>query len=493
MGAPASVDAASRAGGPDWPAYGADLGNSRSQPRAGDINVGSVGRLGVAWAARDRGLDAQGNPGFVTSTPAVDGGLAVWADWRGDVHAVDVSSGRVRWVTHIAGPAYFEQINSSPTIVGRRVFVSTGTGTVVALDRATGKQLWSTVVDDAPDTDLFSSPVVVGSTVVIGVASVQLAFALNPYTFYGNVVALDARSGRIRWRTWVQRPGFDGPGGSVWSSAAVDPALGLLYIGTGQAYEAPAGPSTDSLLALRLLDGRVRWRRQFTSGDIFNFFDQSKGRDYDIGASPNLFDINGQRVVGVGDKGGHYEVFDARTGKPVWRRRLCAGSHLGGVMTTAAVADGLIWATCNRLRDRSELAEPTNRTDRDEPRFGDRAHAMDQNGPGRNRGRRHRGGRRGVRPQHPRHGPSVRSANRPAALAGAPRGSRTSLRSRRCQRNHGRGRSSARSLRVHVHLKARLPDRRRRWTRRLPRLPTRAMNARNRRPPAVPPLEPRRR
>ena len=362
LGLPATVLAASRTGGSNWPAYGHDLGNSRSQPQAGDINIRSVRRLRVAWAARDRGLDANGNPGFVTSTPAVDAGLAVWADWRGDVHAVEVSSGAVRWVTHIAGPAYFEQINSSPTIVGRRVFVSTGTGTVVALDRATGKQLWSTVVDDAPDTDLFSSPVVVGSTVVIGVASVQLAIALNPYTFYGNIVALDANSGRIRWRTWVERPGVDGPGGSVWSSAAVDPALGLLYIGTGQAYEAPAGPSTDSLLALRLRDGRVRWRRQFTSGDTFNFFDQSKGRDYDIGASPNLFDINGQRVVGVGDKGGHYEVFDAVTGKAVWRRQLCPGSHLGGVMTTAASADGSIWATCNRLRDKNELAEPINRT-----------------------------------------------------------------------------------------------------------------------------------
>jgi polyvinyl alcohol dehydrogenase (cytochrome) len=362
LGVSATVRAASRAGSSDWPAYGHDLASSRSQPQAGDIKIRSVRRLRVAWAARDRGLDANGNPGFVTSTPAVDAGLAVWADWRGDVHAVDVSSGAVRWVTHIAGPAYFEQINSSPTIAGRRIFVSTGTGTVVALDRATGKQLWSTVVDDAPDTDLFSSPVVVGSTVVIGVASVQLAFALNPYTFYGNIVALDADSGRLRWRTWVERPGVDGPGGSVWSSAAADPALGLLYIGTGQAYEAPAGPSTDSLLALRLRDGRMRWRRQFTSGDIFNFFDQSKGRDYDIGASPNLFDINGRRVVGVGDKGGHYEVFNAVTGKAVWRQRLCPGSHLGGVMTTAAVADGSIWATCNRLHDKNELAEPTNRT-----------------------------------------------------------------------------------------------------------------------------------
>jgi outer membrane protein assembly factor BamB len=67
-------------------------------------------------------------------------------------------------------------------------------------------------------------------------------------------------------------------------------------------------------------------------------------------------------VVGVGDKGGRYEVFDASTGTPVWRRRLCPGSHLGGVMTTAAVANGSIWATCNRLQDKNELAEMVNRT-----------------------------------------------------------------------------------------------------------------------------------
>ena len=358
---PATVHAAESANGLDWASYGHDLANSRSQPAAGDISARGVPRLRVAWAARGHGLDAAGNPPFVTATPAVQGGLAVWGDWRGTVHAVDVSTGAVRWVAHLPGPPYLAQINSSPAIAGNRVFVSTGTGRVVALARATGRQLWSTVVDATRATDLFSSPTVVGSRVLIGVSSVQVA--LRPkYTFHGSVVALNARSGRILWRTWVQRPGIDGPGGSVWSSAAVDPALGLLYIGTGQAYEPPAGPRTDSMLALRIRDGHLRWVRQFTSGDVFNFFDQVLGPDHDIGASPNLFDVHGRRVVGVGDKGGHYEVFDASTGAPVWRRQLCPGSHLGGVMTTAAVADGSIWATCNRLQDKNELAEAVNRT-----------------------------------------------------------------------------------------------------------------------------------
>ena len=362
VAAMASVPAASGAGVSNWLAYGHDLANSRSQPDPGRINAHTVRHLRIAWAARGQGLDAEGDPGFVTGTPAVAGGLAVWGDWRGNVHAVDVRTGAVKWTTHIPGASYFEQINSSPAIVGDRIFLSTGGGYVVALDRATGNVLWSTLVDQAPDTDLFSSPIVVGSTLVVGVASVQLALPLSPYTFHGSVVALNTDSGRMLWRTWVQRPGIDGPGGSVWSTAAADPALGLVYIGTGQGYEPPAGPATDSLLALRLSDGATVWQRQYTNGDVFNFFGQSKGRDYDIGASPNLFDIHGRRVVGVGDKGGRYATLDARTGKTVWRRVLCPGSHLGGVMTTAAVAHRFIWVTCNRLRDRDELAKTVNHT-----------------------------------------------------------------------------------------------------------------------------------
>jgi polyvinyl alcohol dehydrogenase (cytochrome) len=359
---PSAVQGAQSGEGTSWPSYGHDLANSRSNPDPGVITAGNAPRLRIAWAARGHGLDAGGDAPFVTATPAVEGRLAVWGDWQGTVHAVDVASGAVRWVTHVAGPRYLAQINSSPAISGDRVFVSTGTGHVVALDLATGRVLWNTLVDATPETDLFSSPTVVGSRVVIGVSSVQLALRLPKYTFHGSVLALDTDSGRILWRAWTQRPGVDGPGGSVWSSAAVDPVRGLVYIGAGQAYEPPAGPRTDALLALSLRDGHVRWVRQFTSGDVFNFFDEVGGRDYDIGASPNLFDVHGRRVVGVGDKGGRYAVFDALTGALVWRRRLCPGSHLGGIMTTAAVADGSIWVTCNRLQDKNELAEAINRT-----------------------------------------------------------------------------------------------------------------------------------
>ena len=39
-------------------------------------------------------------------------------------------------------------------------------------------------------------------------------------------------------------------GATVWSSAAVDDIRKLVFIGTGQAYEQPAGPRTDALIAM---------------------------------------------------------------------------------------------------------------------------------------------------------------------------------------------------------------------------------------------------
>jgi outer membrane protein assembly factor BamB len=191
----------------------------------------------------------------VTSTPAVDDGVAHYDDWQGGLHAVGLADGRLRWTTHVAvqdGP--LAALNSSPAVVGNLVFVSTGDGRVVAVTRRTGKVRWTTVLDTHFASTLYSSPAVAGHTLVVGVSSAQNFFA-GPYDFRGSIVALDTRTGRILWRTFVMCPDVDGTGGSVWSSAAIDRSRGVAYIGTGQAYAPPAGPLNDALLALRIRDG----------------------------------------------------------------------------------------------------------------------------------------------------------------------------------------------------------------------------------------------
>ena len=67
-------------------------------------------------------------------------------------------------------------------------------------------------MDPHPDTQIFSSPVAVGDLVIVGVASIELAFP-QPYTFRGSVVALDAASGDEVWRTYVTDDDDFGAGG----------------------------------------------------------------------------------------------------------------------------------------------------------------------------------------------------------------------------------------------------------------------------------------
>jgi polyvinyl alcohol dehydrogenase (cytochrome) len=132
----------------------------------------------------------------------------------------------------------------------------------------------------------------------------------------------------------------------VWSSPAVDLERGHVYIGTGQAYARPAPPRSDALLALDLRTGEEVWSRQFTADDAWTLNDQS-GQDADVGAPPNLFVADGVDAVGVGDKAGVYHAVDRETGEVLWEAPLTEGGLQGGVMASAAVADGHVYVASN--------------------------------------------------------------------------------------------------------------------------------------------------
>lgn len=138
-------------------------------------------------------------------------------------------------------------------------------------------------------------------------------------------------------------------------------AAASSFIGTGNTYEPPAAPLSDSLLAIDYRTGELVWHRQFTEGDVYTIFGQPpQGPDADIGAAPNLFRIGDRDVVGVGDKAGVYAVLDRDTGETVWARQLPTGSHLGGIMTTAAVHDGTIYVVSNQWANMADFHHPDN-------------------------------------------------------------------------------------------------------------------------------------
>lgn len=169
------------------------------------------------------------------------------------------------------------------------------------------------------------------------------------------MVALEAATGKQLWKTYTvdeaarptkkNKEGTQlwGPSGvGVWGSPTIDVKRGVLYVGTGNGYSDPATPYSDSILALDLETGKLVWARQFTEGDVFNGnCIQAKivtcpdkiGPDADFSSSPILRTLlSGRRVLIAGQKSGVVHALDSdKKGELLWQTRVGNGGILGGV------------------------------------------------------------------------------------------------------------------------------------------------------------------
>jgi outer membrane protein assembly factor BamB len=321
VGAPA-------AGSVDWPMFGRDYSNTRS---SSDTSIGAAQLASLRVAQRVTGAG-------VSSTPALVDGVVYYADYAGNLKAVDARTGASVWNAHLQGG----MLTPSPFVAADTVYIAGDASYVYAVNRATGAVRWTTKIENTPSNRIWSSPMVVGDTLIIGAGSYQVFIPATP-TFRGSIVGLKASDGKEKWRIPVCPDPDCGGGVSVWSSVAIDPDLKMAYIGTGQAYYVPAGPYSDSIIALNYETGAMVWHHQITANDVYNINGGDYTHDRDVGASPNLFEANIggtlRKVVGVGDKGGHYTACtDPRTPP---------GSPIGGIMGAPAVANGRIFLTDN--------------------------------------------------------------------------------------------------------------------------------------------------
>lgn len=281
--------------------------------------------------------------GAVTGTPAYDDGVLYFADFAGKAHALKAADGSVVWTAEL--PA---GVDSSAALDADKVYFGDMDGHLTALRRSDGSVAWQVKADDVEGTHLYGSPVLHDGVLYTGVASEQtLLEYTGPQTFRGSVAAFSTADGRMLWKTYTQNEG--GAGVSVWSTPAIDPALGLLYVGTGNSYGEPVSPYTDSILALKISDGTLAWQFQATKNDAFNARGGA-GPDRDFGASPILFEVDGRKLVGDGDKGGRFYALDRATGAMVWNATAdfkvdgVAASQVEGFLGTASYHDGVLYA-----------------------------------------------------------------------------------------------------------------------------------------------------
>jgi polyvinyl alcohol dehydrogenase (cytochrome) len=316
-----------------WTSYGHDLANSRANPLETTINRDTVSRLRVAWSTKGEG--------GVTGTPTIANGVIYYDDAIGMVEALRATTGKVIWATKVGGDYI-----GSPAVAGDAVFVAGG-ATLARLDRNTGKLQWKVVTNADPNAAIDASPVVVGDIVIQGTASDEEPQAKKVYTFRGSISAYDAETGAQRWQLYTTKnDAHDGPGVGIWSTPAVDTQRHLLYVGTGNAYAAPTGPLADSILAIDYTTGKLRWWRQFRASDVFSA-GNPQSKDTDVGASPNLWTVNGRDLVGDGDKAGVYHALDRDTGKVVWQTQLSEGAVFGGALGSGAYVDGRLIVSSN--------------------------------------------------------------------------------------------------------------------------------------------------
>lgn len=181
-------------------------------------------------------------------------------------------------------------------------------------------------------------------------------------TFRGSIVAIDAATGKIRWRTHtVPEPKptrksavgtqLHGPSGAgVWTTPTIDTRLGVLYASTGDNFSDPPTNASDAILAIDLKTGRVVWSRQMTANDAYNSScsvpgspncPEANGPDYDFGQPPILVNLEGgRRALVIGQKSGMVNAIDPdHQGEILWQKRVAKGSVLGGIQWGSA-SDG---------------------------------------------------------------------------------------------------------------------------------------------------------
>ena len=319
-GVPKAAPAPLTAG--EWPLYGHDLANTRDGGTAGP-SVTQALNLRPVWSFAT-------TDGDFTGTPVVADGTVVAVSQSGVVYAINASTGALRWKRALGEPA-----NATVAIADGRVFVplaKTDAPKIAALSLADGSLLWTSVTDASQGASAYGSPVVWDGTVYMGTSGV---LGDPDLPLRAAVVALDAATGATRWKTYMVPPGFSGA--PVWSTPAIDTATGRMYVGTGNAYNAPAHENTDAVVMLDARTGDILDHFQATPDDAFSGADASAGPDYDFGASANLITgPDGRKLVGEGQKDGTYWALDRATLDPVWSLQTGPGSFAGGIIGSTA-------------------------------------------------------------------------------------------------------------------------------------------------------------
>ena len=249
-----------------------------------------------------------------------------FGDLKASVYAIDAHSGAEIWRTHVE-EHFATRVTAAPALYRGRLYVPvsawegfqarvldypccTAVGSVSALDAASGKLLWKTY-----------------------------AIAERPHPTRKNSRGI---------QQWAPA------GAPIWNTPTIDAKRRVVYVGTGDASTYPAPDTSDAVLALDMRTGKVRWSRQIYRDDAFivgcagsGFTDNCPkvvGPDWDIPMSPMLKTLAGRTMIVFGTKPGEIQALDVdRRGELIWRRDVISDAPLKEAARPGTGNRGPLW------------------------------------------------------------------------------------------------------------------------------------------------------
>jgi alcohol dehydrogenase (cytochrome c) len=269
-----------------------------------DITPANVARLAPVWSFSTGQVEGHQAP------PIVNNGVMFVATPGNQVLAIEAKSGAVLWRYKRAIPEDMTQLHPTSRGVGLwgdKVFFAATEAVLVALDAKTGKEAWTTKVDDYKKGYYMSlAPLVVDGRVMIGVSGGELGVR-------GFVAAYDSESGNELWRTytvparadpgsetWPEGNQWRTGGASVWVTGTYDAETDLAFWGTGNGgpWMGDQRPGdnlyTSAVIALDTQTGAIKGHFQYHQNDSW---------DWDEVSPPILVDYRhrGRTVKGLVD------------------------------------------------------------------------------------------------------------------------------------------------------------------------------------------------
>lgn len=304
---------------PEWNGWGVDVRNTRFQDaKAAGITPAQIPGLKLKWAfGFPLGVSAFGQPSVAAGRVFVGSDI-------GYVYSIDMRTGCVYWSYQAkAGVRTAITIGRAGGASSSRYAVYFGDmqANAYALDAASGALLWTRRVEEHFSARITAAPTLYENRLYVPVSTSE-GFSASTLdypccTFRGSVVALNAETGDQVWKTYtipepkpVRKNSLGtqlwAPSGvAVWNSPTIDAKRRALYFGSGDSATEPAPDTADSIIAVDLDTGKVRWHFQAESNDatLGGCFGKNKtencpdnpGPDWDFGASPVLKTLPGGR------------------------------------------------------------------------------------------------------------------------------------------------------------------------------------------------------